>query len=138
MSAVRYDWKPVAARMLFSLFAVFSLYNPSGYSYWHWLTAGLDDGLAKLAVGLTLFGVHMVLWKTVLAVLRPRGITFILLLCVCALALLWQIGAADLTDGDTLLLGLLICLAVILTSGLIYSSIMHRLTGIAHVEEVPH
>jgi hypothetical protein len=138
MSATRYDWRAVVARLLFSLLVVFSLYNPSGYSWWHWVTLGPGQLWVKLFVSLLLAGLHWVLWRHVVAVLRPYGVAFLSILCVSAFVALSEAGLLDRTDGDTLALVVLATLVVVLTSGLSAASILHRLTGVQHVEEIPH
>jgi hypothetical protein len=58
MSLSRYDWRAVVARLLFSLLLVFSIYNPSGYSFWHWVQSSSGNPWAKAFVGVVLFGIH--------------------------------------------------------------------------------
>jgi len=138
VTSAPYDWKAVVARLIFSLFIVFSAYNPSGYSFWHWVTAGNGQFWLKLSVSLMLLGLHVILWRAVWAILRPSGVMFIALLCVCGFVALLELGILDGSDSDAALIYLMFSLAILLTSGLSTASIMHRLTGVQHVEEVPH
>jgi Family of unknown function (DUF6524) len=138
MMAQRYDWQSVVARLLFSLLMVFSLYNPSGYSYWHWVQSASGNPWAKAFVGVLLLGLHGLLWRAVLAVLRPFGVALLVALCVCGFVALSELGLVDRADADTQLIAGMATLVVLLTSGLTLASLMHRLTGVQHVEEVPH
>jgi hypothetical protein len=142
MSAARYDWKAVVARLLFSLLLVFSLYNPSGYSFWHWMLApsqGPWNSLwAKAFVGLGVAGLNIMVWKAAVAVLRPSGVFFILVFCGLGFAALAEFGVLEREQSGTLLIAAMFTIVVILTAGLSLASLMHRLTGVQHVEEVPH
>ncbi len=143
MTAARYDWKAVVARLLFSLLLVFSLYNPSGYSFWHWIHwPGGEGGWAmfwlKLFCGVAVLGVHYIVWKAVIAVLRPYGVVFLMLLSGIGFVGLAEAGLLDREDPNTWLIAAMSTLVVIQTAGLSMASIMHRLTGVQHVEEVPH
>ncbi|WP_353212667.1 DUF6524 family protein [Rhodovarius sp.] len=142
MTAAPYDWKAVVARLLFSMLLVFSLYNPSGYSYWHWMGAPTNGPWnsfwAKGFVGLGVLGLHVLVWKTVFAILRPSGVFYILTLSGLGFAAMSEFGLLDRQDGGTVLIAVMLTMVAVLTAGLTLASIMHRLTGVQHVEEVPH
>jgi len=142
MTGSPYDWKAVVARLLFSLLLVFSLYNPSGHSYWHWIwapyTGPWNSIWAKGFVGLGLCGVNLYIWKTVIAILKPVGVYYILILCGLGFAAMSEFGLLDHQDIGTVLTAVLIMLVAVLATGLNKSSIMHRLTGVQHTEEVKH
>jgi hypothetical protein len=136
-STRRFDWTGLVARLLFSFLVVFSLYNPSGYSFWHWLWV---PGLfwVKCAIGIALLGVHILLWRSVVSVLRPWGVALAALVGASGFAALSSTGAIDHADPGVIVIALLAGLAVLMTLGLSLALIMHRLTGVQHVEEVPH
>jgi hypothetical protein len=63
------------ARFLFSLALVFSTYNPSGYSFYHWITdigAGLPS--LKVIVALTLVMIYYAIFRVVFAAFRRSGL----------------------------------------------------------------
>lgn len=143
MTGPRYDWRAVVARLLFSLLLVFSLYNPSGYSFWHWIHWPAGEGSwamfwLKMFCGAAVLGIHYLVWTAVIAVLRPYGVLWLLLLSGCGFAALAEAGLLDREDPNTWLMAVMFSAAGILTAGLTKASIMHRLTGVQHVEEVPH
>jgi hypothetical protein len=74
----------------------------------------------------------------VVAVLRPYGVIFIAALCGTGFIAFCELGLVDRGDADVQLIALLLTLVLILTIGLTLASLMHRLTGVLHVEEVPH
>jgi hypothetical protein len=138
MTARPFDWRAVVARLLFSLLLVFSLYNPSGTSYWHWLTRGDGSPWAKAFVGLLLLLVHVLVWRAAFSVLRPWGAILLTAICLLGFVMLSELGLLDRGDPDALLIGVMFTLVVLLTAGLTLASVLHRLTGVQHVEEVPH
>lgn len=133
MTATRFDWRGVLARGLFCLFVVFALYNPSGYSYLHWLVQGFGWFWLKLAVGTVLVTVLLRLWRTTSGVLKRRGMVLVGLFCLGT-------GMSFLDGGSLPIWALpiwaLLSLAVLFTAGLSYSHLDHRLGGITHTEEV--
>ena len=130
-----FDWRGVVARLLFSAFAVFAVYNPSGHSWWHWLWRGEAGSWTKLAVTLLLLGLHGVIWATILGVLKRRGVLLVLATGFAgAMAVAPLLPVAPAEGGRALLLlGLLVLLYA---AGLSYSHLHHRLAGITHVEKV--
>jgi len=131
----RFDWRGVVARLLFSFFAVFAVYNPSGHSWWHWFWLAEAGAWTKLAVTLLLVGLHGFIWTTVVGVLKWRGVVLVLATLFAgymALAPLVPAGA-QMGGGRLMLLSLL---ALLYAAGLSYSHIHHRLAGVSHVEKV--
>jgi hypothetical protein len=136
MSAPRFDWRGVLARGLFCLFVVFALYNPSGYSYLHWLFQGFGWFWLKLAVGTVLAAILLMLWRTTSGVLKRGGMLLVGLFCLGA-GMSWaRLTGLPLLGGETLPVWGLLSLAVLFTAGLSYSHLDHRLGGITHTEEV--
>jgi Family of unknown function (DUF6524) len=108
---------------------VFATYNPSGYSYLHWLAEWQQEELAlKVAVGLVIFGLF---WLTLVAAWLVLRLIGVLLLTGIVLSLMitgWQLGLVPPTSASVqyLLLGML---ATALTFGVSYGHIRYRLTG---------
>jgi predicted MFS family arabinose efflux permease len=108
---------------------VFGTYNPSGYSYLHWLADWQQEELAlKVAVGLVIFGLF---WLTLVAAWLVLRLVGVLLLTGIVLSLMitgWQLGLVPPTSASVqyLLLGML---ATALTFGVSYGHIRYRLTG---------
>lgn len=134
----RFDWTSVLARVLFSFFIVFAVYNPSGHSFWHWSLWGGGNFWIKVAVGSVLFGLHAVVVISVLGVLRWRGV----LLVITILFGSWMAVPSGLGLGISgwswsgFALMLLTGLSLVYAAGLSFSFFQYRLAGIAHVEKV--
>lgn len=136
MSAARFDWRAVVARGLFCLFVVFALYNPSGYSYLHWLAQGFDWFWAKLAIGALLAVVLLMLWGSVRGVLKLRGTLLVGLFCLGTGMTLMRLSGTSLLGLESLLIWALLTLATLFTAALSYSHLDHRMSGVTHTEEV--
>lgn len=130
-----FDWTSLAARVLFSFLVVFAVYNPSGHSYWHWSLQGDAAAWTKILAGLTLIGVHGVVIKSVLGVLKWRGVILVALTLFAGwMAIPTSIGIGEWAGGR---IALLAGLSLVYATGLSYPHIHHRLAGIVHVEKVP-
>jgi len=131
---MHFDWKAALARVLFSLFVVFAVYNPSGRSYWHWLWDGHGHFWPKLTVGLLLLLVHAAILGTLFGAFGKKGVAMVTIAVLCS----W-ITLTRLTDLDTFSLeGLAIMplgvVSLVYAAGLCWSLLHHRLAGITHVE----
>ena len=131
---MHFDWKAALARVLFSLFVVFAVYNPSGRSYWHWLWDGSGHFWPKLTVGLLLMIIHGAILGTLFGALGRKGVALVTIAVLSAwitLAQLTELGGLSLEDFAIMPLGVL---SVVYAVGLCWSLLHHRLAGITHVE----
>lgn len=136
MSAAHFDWKSVVARVLFSLFVVFAVYNPSGRSYWHWLWDGAWGFWPKLTVGLMLALAHAAIWMTLLGLLRWRGVLLVALTATSAWVSVSQLIGLGSAGWDGVVVVPLGILSMVYAAGLSWSAIHHRIAGITHVEQL--
>ena len=136
MTAGRFDWTSIVARILFSFFVVFATYNPSGHSYWHWLIEGEAGFWTKFAVGMVLLGVHAFMLDHVRSALKWRGTLLVLAVLFGSwMALSRESAIGAWTSSGTAVL-LLTGLALLYAAGLSYPHIHSRIAGIAHVEKL--
>lgn len=127
----------VMARVLCALLLVLATFNPSGYSYGHWLAHGLPHvSAAQAVVGLLL----LICWVVyVTATLRSLGLFGVTLLAALMAALVWlavQNGWLHLRGGSVLEWIAVIATGLILGAGMCWSFIRRRLSGQADVDEV--
>lgn len=117
-------------RWLASLFVVFATYNPSGYSYYHWIVAGSDDPLSlKIAAGAFLATSYLVAARLSRAAVGTSGFVTGLVA-----AILFSYGVASLVSasgslGRVLHYVYLASLATAIAVGISWSHMKHRLTG---------
>lgn len=132
----RFDWTSIVARVLFSFFVVFAVYNPSGHSYWHWMQQGSAGFWAKLAVGIGLLVLHIFICSTTVSVLKWRGVLLIVALLFSAWMALSRQAGLDQGGASGTIVVALTGLALLYAAGLSYSHIHHRIAGVAHVEKI--
>jgi Family of unknown function (DUF6524) len=124
-------------RFLLALLLVLITFNPSGYSYAHWLAHGFPAVTAiKVVAGIGL----LICWIVfVRATLQSIGTVGVVLAGLFSAALIWLFvswGWIDLQNSGALTWILLVIGALILTAGLSWAHIRRRLSGQATVDEI--
>lgn len=127
----------VLARILAALALVLVTFNPSGYSYAHWIARAFPHvSAAQVVVGLLL----LICWVIyVTATLRSLGPVGVVLLLALFSALVWmavQNGWLHLNGGSALAWIAAIATGLILGVGMCWSSMRRRLSGQTDVDEV--
>jgi hypothetical protein len=136
MTAGRFDWTSIVARVLFSFFVVFAAYNPSGHSYWHWLIEGAAGFWTKFAVGMVLLGVHAFMLENVRMVLKLRGTLLVLAILFGSWMALSRESAIGAWTASGTVVVLLTGLALLYAVGLSYPHLHSRIAGVGHVEKL--
>jgi Family of unknown function (DUF6524) len=126
----------VLLRWLIALFGVFATYNPSGYSYYHWLEHG--GGLVSLRVlaGVALLIFYVVYLRATLRSLGPIGIGLALALFGSVAWLFTQWHVVDLSHPDDQSVVSLAIAASVLGIGMSWSAIRYRISGQYDSEDV--
>ena len=126
-------------RVLFALALVLVTFNPTTYSYWHWLRAAMSPntlGPEHAVAGIVLLGAWLVYIRATLSSLGTLG----LIICTAFIAALvwWLVDAGWLSAVSVSAMEwiTLVGLAVLLAIGMSWSSIRRRLTGQYVVDEV--
>ena len=126
----------VFARFLFSLALVLATYNPTGYSFYHWITDFGEGVLSlKVVVALTLAMIYYMLFRVVFAAFRRSGMIvggLAGVLFATELARIVATGPLQHSWDFYFLLGQYVTLcavAIILSLGVSWSHLMERLTG---------
>ncbi|MGB5199180.1 MAG: DUF6524 family protein [Sedimenticolaceae bacterium] len=137
MSATGFNFASFLGRLVAALVLVFATYNPSGYSYFHWVEQSLPgfDPLVAFAGVVLLIGWVMFIRATA----RSLGLLGILLAAGFFGTLLWLVIDRGWLAADNLQLItyiVLVLLSAILAVGMSWSHIRRRLTGQIDVDEV--
>ncbi len=117
-------------RWMACVFMVFSTYNPSGYSYYHWVAAGIEDQLSlKVAAGLILGTAYLTAARIGRIALGTSGFIAGLLA-----ALLFSFGLITLVSPGTRFAEVvrylhLVSVASTIAIGVSWSHIKHRVSG---------
>ena len=130
-------WAGFFMRLIAALVLVFSSYNPSGWSYFHWVT----ENPPNLDPMMALAGIVLIIgWAIFLrATGRSLG-AFGLILATAFFGTLlwllidWNIVPADSIDAITYIV--LVILSGILAIGVSWSHVRRRLTGQVDVDEI--
>jgi hypothetical protein len=137
MAASNFDFGNFLIRLLAALTLVIATYNPSGYSFVHWVQQslpGFDPLVAFVGVVLLIGWVIFIR-----ATMRSIGLLGILLILALFGTLLWlivDIGWLSLENTRVLTWVVEIILAMILATGMSWSHIRRRLTGQLDVDDV--
>jgi uncharacterized membrane-anchored protein len=132
-----FGWSNFFIRLIVALFLVFATYNPSGYSWVHWLQHSENkiDPLIIVAGVLLLIG-----WVIFLrATARSLGFIGSLLVLLLFGSMLWAMvsyGWLSLDNPSTISWVALTLLALLLAIGISWSHIRRRLTGQLDVDDV--
>lgn len=130
-------WIGVGWRFIAALFLVLATYNPSGYSYFHWLKQvlpGLNPYIALAGV-LLIIGWVMYIRATTRS-LGILGIALILAVCACIIWLFIEWGVLSLENSGALAWVILVVIAIALTVGMCWSHIRRRLSGQVDIDDV--
>jgi len=124
-------------RLLFAIALVLLTYNPTGWSYYHWV-AGVFPKIQPLqaVAGLALLILWIFLWRSMMQALG--GLGFVLMAAFTA-AVVWLMeswGWLDVHNATTLTWVVLAGLGVVLGIGMSWSIVRRQLTGQASVDEV--
>ncbi|HSN70132.1 MAG TPA: DUF6524 family protein [Steroidobacteraceae bacterium] len=132
-----FDVTDFLLRLLFALALVFLTYNPTGWSYYHWVADVFPKIQPLQAVaGLALLMLWIFLWRSMMKALGMLG--FVLVVAFTA-ALVWLFaswGWLDIHNATTMAWVVLSSLGVILGVGMSWSIIRRQLTGQASVDEI--
>ena len=130
-------WTGFFLRLLAAFILVFSTYNPSEWSYYHWVSKNLTDLDPLMALaGVTL----LIGWAIYLrATARSLGLIGLLLAAAFFGTLLWLVIDWGLVDADSITAItyiILVLLCGILAVGISWSHVRRRMTGQVDVDEI--
>ncbi|WP_448191839.1 DUF6524 family protein [Azospirillum sp. sgz301742] len=117
-------------RLLFALLLVFGIYNPSAYSYYHWVRMdGGGDWTVKLFVGAVIVFLVFTHLQATWRSMKLIGVALVLLIVGTSIWALSDYGLIDLDDPTTFTMVMLTSVAMVLGVGLSWSLIRYRLAG---------
>ncbi len=130
-------WQGILIRFFIALLLVFATYNPSTYSYYHWVAGSLPVyTVFMIFVGVVL----TIAWVIFLrATMRSLGFLGLILAAAFFGTLIWLITDWGLIPADNVTVVrylVLIILAGVMATGLTWSHIRRRITGQADVDDV--
>ncbi|WNO09152.1 DUF6524 family protein [Teredinibacter sp. KSP-S5-2] len=133
----QFDWQRFGIRFLFALVLVMATFNPSGYSYFHWLT----QSLPKLTPWLALAAITLTIgWAIYIrATFRSLGMIGLGLIGALFATIIWifyDLGLLKPQNVSALVWIMEVLLALKLAIGMSWSHIRRRLSGQIDVDDV--
>lgn len=124
-------------RFAVSLLLVLATYNPSGYSYFHWVRGAIGAG--NIGPEHLIGGIVLVIGWSILVVATKRslealGMALGVVLLAALVWLLIDFGILNVDSASALSWVILVCIAILLTIGLCWSHVWRRLTGQVEVD----
>ncbi len=127
----------IALRFLFALLLVLLSYNPSGYSYFHWVYQSISHITPYIVIaGLILligWGVY------VKATLNSLGVVGIVILAALFASLIWLFvywGFLSVSNISAMAWVIEVLLAALLAVGMCWSHLTRRMSGQVDVDEI--
>jgi len=128
------SWVGVVWRLLFAVALVLLTFNPSGYSFYHWLVGTQVDTAAKALVGVLLLIGWVVCIHTAFVSLGTLGLVLGAALFGSAVWLLVDTGVLSLNGVSAMTWVVLVILGLLLGIGLSWSLVRARTTGQIEVD----
>jgi hypothetical protein len=130
-------WSGFLLRFCAAIILVFTTYNPSGYSYYHWVSENLSSPSPLMALA----GIVLLIGWTIYlrATARSLGIFGLLLAAAFFGTILWLVidwGLVHVDSVTAITYIILVILCGILAIGISWSHIRRRMTGQVDVDEV--
>lgn len=124
-------------RLAFSLALVLLTFNPSGFSYFHWLADGFPAiPPLKAVIGILLLAGWVFFVRSTMLALGMIGLILVLALFAAIVWWMAQNGWLELGDRATMAWVVLCILGLVLGIGMSWSHIQRRISGQAAVDEV--
>lgn len=124
-------------RFIFALLLVLCTYNPSEYSYFHWLSANLSTLTPYIAIaGLVLIIGWTIYLRSTLRSLGVIGIILASLFFACLIWLLIFWGVLAVNNVPAMAWAIEVLLAALLAVGMSWSHIRRAMSGQADMDDV--
>ncbi len=126
----------VFVRFIASTCLVFATFNPSGYSYYHWVVNKGDSSLPLLLIaGIALVIGWLIFLRATMRSLGVIGVSLVVALLACFVWLAIDFNLVSLGSQVFVYIVLVIC-AFVLAIGMSWSHIRRRISGQADVDDV--
>lgn len=123
-----------AVRWLVAMALVFGTFNPTGWSYYHWLVEGLTAeetsvGPLTVIVGIALLIAYVIYLRATLRSIGPIGAALVAVFLGAIVWLLSDLGLVDLAEFTPLTYVVEIVVATVLAVGISWSHVRRRISG---------
>lgn len=125
-------------RWLSTLFLVFSTYNPSGRSFFHWAKSGEAPATMVAVIAILLISGYAFLIRSTWRSIKPGGALLITLFLVFFNVMLIDLGLVAVSVEWVIPVMCLTSISVLLAVGVSFSAIRARLSGQIDSDDVGH
>ena len=127
----------IGLRFLFALILVMATFNPSGYSYYHWLIHTFTSPSPWLALaGIALIIGWVIYVRASIRSLGPVGLILAAILVAIILWVLIDIGIMNIDSPSAFTWVVEVFIAAILCLGMSWSHVRRRMSGQADVDDI--
>ncbi len=127
----------ILTRIAVALLLVFSTFNPTGYSYYHWVAQAFPSlSPPQVVVGLLLLILWIFLWRSMMQSVGKLGLVLMGALFAAVVWMFVSWGWIDLANATAMTWVSLVVLGLILGIGMSWAIIRRDLTGQASVDEI--
>lgn len=127
----------LVGRIAFALLLVALTFNPSGWSYFHWVREGFPAITPlEAVVGILLLILWIFLWRSMMQAIGALGLVLMAALTAALVWLFVSWGWLDVGNTTTMTWVVLVALGLILGVGMSWAIIRRQLTGQASVDEI--
>jgi hypothetical protein len=119
----------LAKRWLLCTALVFATYNPSGFSYYHWITGEPGSVAFKLFIGVLLLTVLVAIGRMTFASLGLRGSIAVFALLVASLLVRIGLGWVEFREVQLTTYTVLLWISTLLGVGMSWSFFERRISG---------
>jgi hypothetical protein len=125
------------SRLFGVLFMVFSTYNPTGWSLWHWFGTGWPrDWTLLLPLSAAYLVAYVIIVRAAYRSLRPSGMALTIALIGSIVWVLVDAGVVPLENAGNLGIVLLYGAGALLAVGMTWNFLWLRLTGQVIVDDL--
>lgn len=137
MASNKFSLGSFFVRLFFAFVLIFATYNPSGYSFYHWIQTGIETGFEPL---MAFSGIVLLIgWVVYLrATITSLGLMGLLLAFAFFGTLLWMVidwGFIPVDSIQVITYIVLSLLSMVLAIGMSWSHIRRRMSGQVDVNE---
>jgi hypothetical protein len=138
MAMHRFSWTNFFIRFLFACILVLGTYNPSSYSYIHWVSDGFPQSINAINAftGIILIIGWVIYLRATWNSLGPIGLLLALIFFGVFVWLLIDLGILAIDNTSAISWIVLVVFSAVLAVGMSWSHIRRRMTGQIDMDEV--
>lgn len=132
-------WTGFALRIGFAIALVLLIFNPSGWSYFHWVRNGWEENLPlKVLAGIALLIGILICARATYRSIKIVGVVLVAALLAAIVWVAYDFGMLDVKDPGVMQWIILLALGLILGIGLSWSIVRRMLSGQLDVDDADH